>query len=189
MMTSDDGHDVAGTEGSMGHDGQSRRALPYVIELGRVERKQAAFADAPGSDPVQADSGPVALDSVDDRGPVSERSDVVVTSGEKLARTQAERRVSEKPPRCHVVEHRVNAVILTGDGVPAGYMPAHVRVQYGSDPGVVTACVEEAPGIMQAAEQIRGSDAIEQRPPGATLPSGPRTAEGIPTARPLRTVT
>src|SRR5258708_6991778 len=116
----------------------SRRTLPYAIELVRIERQQVALGDATGPDSVQANGGPVVLDSIDDRGPVGKRSDVVLTADEQLARMQAKRRVSETAPRCHVSEHGVNAVILARDGVPAGYVPSHVGVKDGSEPGVIT---------------------------------------------------
>jgi hypothetical protein len=101
------------------------------------------------------------LDSIDDGGPVGERGDVVLTADEQLARVQAKRRVGETTPRCHVFEHSVNTVIVARDGVPAGYMPSHVGVEYSSEPGVITAGVEGALGLVQAAEQIGGDHPID----------------------------
>jgi hypothetical protein len=135
--------------------------LPYAIELVRIERKQVALGDSTGADSVQANGGPVVLDSIDDRGPVGKRSDVVLTADEQLAWMQAKRRVSETTPRCHVSEHGVNAVILARYGVPAGYVPSHVGVKHGSEPGVITAGVEGALGLVQAAEQIGGDHPID----------------------------
>jgi hypothetical protein len=69
--------------------------------------------------------------------------------------------VSDTTPRCHVSKHSVNAVIRTRDGVPPGYVPSHVGVKHGSEPGVITAGVEGALGLVQAAEQIGGHHPID----------------------------
>ena len=133
------------------HCGPSRVDQILSKLAGSIGSSQHA-ATRSSAEPVEPEGGPAVLDAVDRRGAVGEDADVVAIAHEQLAGVHAEAAVGDRAPAREVVDHRVQAAVLAGDGVAARDDPHDVVGEHVVQGLARAAGVERRLRLVQARE-------------------------------------